>query len=197
MLDTIDEDQIHGIRTVLENLKTYVYLHSEGYKLKDETYYIGDCDDFYVIEEDLMVSIITTICGPNSIESNLACQERGAQLGYDMMYSEDELTVNETLIKTPEIVEYLEWLKECELQSIDCRDFHYKVSRLVESRTWGDYEVHESFVASDYSGIVMLMTDYSVVDSNFASKLIDITDYCKRQLKLKKKGERINEQLSA
>ena len=139
-----------------------------------------------------MEEVLNLVCGEGTWDWEHATTERGDRLGYDMMYSEDELTVTEVVVSAPAIVEYLKWLQQYDLKSEDCNEFHSLASELVTNKDgWGDYQVFESFVARDYSGIVMLFTDYGFVDFSFSESLMSIMDYCERQLKIKKEGELI------
>ena len=192
MFDSVDEELINGVKATLGNLKILKYLNDCGYKLGTTSYYLGSHDDAYAIQEEFMETVMNLVCGANTWDWDHATEEHGKKLGYDMMYSEDELTVTQVILQAPVIVEYLKWLQEYELKSEDCNELHNIVGELVTPPAgWGDYQVYESFVAKDYSGIVMLFTDYDYVSFEFAEHLMEVMDFCKKNIERKKEGERL------
>lgn len=185
----IGMDEGSELLVKVQAIRAIKALREMGFKTKTtEMPGIGD-GDFMYSNECYLESVLESMYGPNGFLVYQATQEDGHDIGYDLYYSEDELTINAIQIKSPTFLKYVHILKKQGLGAADDAECADCVSDLVVNNWASDYDMTESMIGLDYSGIYILTTYFNLSLPLLINGLVELEAYCKKKItQFNKKG---------
>lgn len=179
----INYDEAEEIIEKIDFIKALKYVRDIGYSLKNKAVSISmnNCDLIY-FKERAIESVLEMMVGEGSYMIYQGTTEDGQDVGYNLYYDEDELTVNVLRIHSEHIMKYLKILKKHGIEPYSDGKLADHVDKL-KSNEWGnDYDMTEGMIGLDYSGIYMLTTYYTLDYTDFIDAIDDILTLCKKRV---------------
>ena len=187
----IQDDDLDALNEKLDVIRAFKLLQDYKYNFKKIDLNYDFYDDILSAKEDIYSEIINILFPDDYHTWNDASNERGKIKGYELYTDPDEAIIQELELKSPEIIEFIKFSKNIEKE----KEFNILIDDL-NIDTGADYSYIGAFVSLDKAGIILLIGDMYLFNSDSIKTLLDIKSYCKKENK-RRKEVKFNEKTAA
>lgn len=184
---TIGYEEGMEIAEKIRVIQALKYCKSIGYSIKNILHIDSYDLDIHYIRESAIECILDVMIGKGDYLMYQATKEDGDNVGYELYYDEDELSINAIQLKSEPILKYMKLLKKRNIYPYNDNKLCEIIGR-ISNNEWTDYDMTEGVIGLDYSGIYILTTYFTIDFIDLVDTIDDMIRLCERRIKEYNKG---------